>query len=153
MESHELAQELKAVIVPLLEREGLEMIEIKYNQTRGASVLTLLVDRHEGGITLGECMHVNRTITAALDSSGIIKEPYALEVSSPGLDRPLINKADFLRCRNRAVRFFLNTAVNGKIEWEGTVTNADDESVAIDASGTAVSIPLMSINKAKQIIQ
>ena len=152
MENQALTEELKQLVVPLLEGEGIELVEIRFTQTRGSSVLTLLVDRQEGGITLGECVQLNKKITGVLDASGAIKDAYTLEVSSPGLDRPLITKADFLRCRNRTVRFFLKTPVNGKIEWQGRVMNATDESVEIDAAGAGVSIPIMAINKAKQII-
>jgi ribosome maturation factor RimP len=97
-------------------------------------------------------VHLNKKITGVLDESGAIKDAYTLEVSSPGLDRPLITKADFLRSRNSTVRFFLRQAVNGKIEWQGTVRDATDESVEIDAAGAVVSIPIMAINKAKPII-
>jgi len=87
-----------------------------------------------------------------LDEKDILKERYILEVYSPGLDRPLSTKNDFLRCINRKVRFWLSEPINGKIEMEGSVTKVDDDSVYVDIKDEAVKIPLLNIKKAKQII-
>jgi ribosome maturation factor RimP len=86
-----------------------------------------------------------------LDENEFIDNRYILEVSSPGLDRPLVTKNDFLRCLKKRVRFFLTEPINGKPEWEGAILKADDEAVYVDI-GEELVIPLSKINKAKQII-
>jgi ribosome maturation factor RimP len=88
-----------------------------------------------------------------LDAEDIIKNRYILEVSSPGLDRLLKTKSDFLRCINRRLRFFLKGPINGKVELEGIIKEVKDDGVAVDTGGLVVEIPLAQINMAKQIIK
>lgn len=152
-ESSALVEEVGKIIAPLLEGAGAECIEINFTQMSGRRILRVLADRKEGGITLGECADLNRKISELLDAQGIIKNDYILEVSSPGLDRPLTKRSDFLRCLSRNVRVFLKEPVNGKLEWAGLIKSVGDETVDIDSSGQLVTIPLAEITKAKQIIE
>lgn len=152
MDYREPAEELKKIILPLLEEEGAEIVELNFIRMRGKSLLKLLVDRKCGGISLGDCSRLNQKIGEALDAADTIKESYVLEVSSPGLDRPLKTKNDFLRCINKKVKFFLCQPVNGKIEINARVDRAEDEAVVVDIEGKTQEIPLSNIIKAKQII-
>ncbi len=79
-------------------------------------------------------------------------DKYILEVSSPGLDRPLKTKSDFLRCINRKAKFFLLESIKGKIELDGIITKVEDDSVYIDIDGDIIEIPLVKVNKAKQLL-
>ena len=116
-------------------------------------ILRILVDRPEGGITLDECARLNIQISNLLDEKDILQTRYILEVASPGLDRPLKAKNDFLRCINRKARFFFNEPINGKIELEGVISKVENESVFIESNDQVIEIPLTGINKVKQIIE
>lgn len=152
MEQGESIEELKKLIQPLLEDSGFELVEIHFNRSRFSATLALFVDRIGGGISLGECTLLNRKIGELLDTSDIIQERYVLEVSSPGIDRPLKTKNDFLRCVGKDVKFFLREAINGKIELEAKVLKAENETVFVEIKNDNLEIALSNIVKAKQII-
>ncbi|MFH1441241.1 MAG: ribosome maturation factor RimP [Candidatus Omnitrophota bacterium] len=147
-------EELKKIVMPSLEEEGLELIELNFVRTGDTSLVRLLVDKKEGGINLGDCARLNQKIGAVLENNEILQGRFILEVFSPGLDRPLKTKGDFLRCinKNKNVKFFLREQINGKIEQEGVVIDVQDEAVVIENKDGNLLIPLSIINKAKQII-
>lgn len=152
MDRQEIISELKDIIDNYLKDKALDLVDLMYRYEGRDLFLRILVDRPEGGISLGECANLNHEINRILDEKDILRERYILEVSSPGLDRPLVTKSDFLRCINRKVRFWLSEPINSKIEMEGSITKVDDDSVYIDIKDEAVEIPLLNIKKAKQII-
>ena len=152
MEQSEITEELQKIIQPLLEEGGFELVEINFNRSRFSATLALFVDRIGGGITIGECALLNRKIGEFLDTTGIIQERYLLEVSSPGIDRLLKTKNDFLRCVGKDVKFFLREAINGKIEFAAKVLKAEDEAVFVEMKNSSLGIALSNIAKAKQII-
>jgi len=152
MDRYEMANELTRLISGYLKDEAVELVELIYRYEGRDPALRILVDKVGGGISLDECTRHNRAITSMLEESGLLQQPYLLEVSSPGLDRPLKTKGDFLRCLGRKARFFLGAPVDGRIEWEGVIKSADEESVVIEAAGKTVQMPYAVINKAKQFI-
>ncbi len=144
---------IQGLILPILEVAGrFELIEISFIRARPRPILKILVDKKEGSITLDECARLNRTISDLLDAQDIIGGGYIMEISSPGLDRPLTDKRDFLRSMNQEVRFFFKEPVSGKVELEGIVTKVTPEAVYIDRHGQVLEIPFSKINKAKRII-
>jgi len=152
MDKELLFAELKELIGNFLQDQGLDLVDLIYRYEGRDLFLKILVDKPEGGINLDECAYLNQTIGALLDEKNILQNRYMLEVSSPGLDRPLRTKNEFSRCLNKQVRVFLNTAVGGRIEWEGSVKSVDDEGVYLDIDDGIIKIELSKINKAKQII-
>lgn len=152
MDRQAIISELESIIGDYLKMQGLDLVELIYRYTGNALFLRILVDKPEGGISLDECAHLNNQINKILEERDILQENYILEVFSPGVDRPLVTKADFLRCINRSVKFFLTESVNGRKEWEGTIYKVDDDSVYIDIDGECIGIPLAKIAKARQVI-
>jgi len=153
MDRYEITGELSRIISEYLEARGLELIELVYRREGREQVLRVLTDRPQGGISLGECAQLNRELGLLLDEKALLEERYLLEVSSPGLDRPLHSRNDFLRCKNKTIKLFLREPVEGKIEWDGRITQVDEEAVHIETRDKPLTIPLSSINKAKQIIE
>lgn len=147
-----LTDELKEIIQPVLDEDNIELVELSFVRGRGNSLLRLLVDRRDGAINIGDCARLNRKLLDLLDTRNIIQDSYVLEVSSPGLDRPLKTKNDFLRCLGKEVKFFLNEAINGKIEIDAVICKVEDESVIIDTGVRSLRIPLSKVAKAKQVV-
>jgi ribosome maturation factor RimP len=147
-----LTQELEVLFSGCLENKGLELIDLVYRSNGAKLILTVLADKPQGGITLQECALVCRQLKNLLEEKNIIEGDYVLEVSSPGLDRPLKDEKDFKRSLNKEVVFFLKDLVNGKCQWQGIVNQADDTSVFIQAAGGVLEIPLIKINKAQLVI-
>lgn len=144
--------ELRGLLEDYLKNKNLELVDISCRRQGRDMIAQIFVDKPEGGISVGDCAYLNNEIGAILEEKDIIKESYTLEVSSPGLDRPLKTKNDFLRCSNKRVKFFVNEQIEGKWEFEGVISKVGDESVCIDAGGLAVEIPFTKIIKAKQIV-
>lgn len=84
-----------------MKNQNLDLVDIIYRYEGRGLVLRVLVDKPEGGITLDECAGLNNEISRILDEKDMLQQRYILEVSSPGLDRPLNSKNDFLRCINK----------------------------------------------------
>jgi ribosome maturation factor RimP len=152
MDRQEIINELKNLFGEYLKAQGLDLVELIYRYEGRGLFLRILADRPEGGISMEECSRLNNEISRILEEKDILQSRYILEVSSPGLDRPLKTKSDFLRCINRKARLFLSEQVNGKIELEGIIIRAEDDSVYVDIGGESVEIPLLKLTKAKQII-
>ncbi|MFH1191518.1 MAG: ribosome maturation factor RimP [Candidatus Omnitrophota bacterium] len=166
-------QELSDLISSCLAAQGLELIELIYRPEGKRLVITVLADKPQakpclpdrqglasnsqshkplGGITLHECAFFCRQLKNILEEKNIIKGDYVLEVSSPGLDRPLKRQKDFLYALNKKAVFFLNDLVNGKCQWQGVIKKVDEVIVSIQA-GDILEIPLTKINKAQLIIE
>ena len=146
-------QELRLVIEPFVKEGGFELVDMYFRYEAGRTVLGILVDRPDGGITIDECTFLNRELGVMMDEKNALSEPYVLEVSSPGIDRPLTTKEDFRRCKGRAVTVILLQPVAGKLEFSGEIKDVDDSILALDVEGQDVQVPLEGISKAKQIIR
>ena len=152
MNRQRIITELKSIIGDYLKIQGLDLIDFIYRYEGRDLILRILVDKPESGITLEECAQLNKQISNILDEKDILQTRYVLEVSSSGLDRWLKTKSDFSRCINRKVRFFLNEAISGKMEWEGIINKVENDAVFIDIETESIKIPLSKITKARQII-
>lgn len=128
----------------LLEERQVELVDIMYRRETGGRVLRLVVDK-EGGITLDECAYLNKKLGEALDREEVMPERYFLEVSSPGLDRPLRTKRDFEKAVGKTVRIHTYEPIDNKKDHEGIVESVDEDKVRL--GGTE--IKLDKISKAK----
>jgi len=145
-------QELRAFIEQFLKMRGFELVDIYYKYEGGRMVLGILADRVDGGITLGECGMLNREISVLMEEKDMIVERYVLEVSSPGMDRPLITKEDFRRCAGKEVIAYLRQTLEGKTEIRGVIKEVSDTHLALEAQGSFKQISLDNISKAKQVV-
>jgi ribosome maturation factor RimP len=152
MDKEVLINELKNFLADFLKSRDLELVELIHRYEGKDAVLRILVDKPEGGISIGECAGLNRELSALLDEKNILEEKYTLEVSSPGLDRPLRTESDFTRCLDKPVKFFLSEFINGKLEWDGVIAKVGPGSVRINTAAGALEVPLDKINKAKRVI-
>ncbi|MFA4993501.1 MAG: hypothetical protein WC571_05995 [Candidatus Omnitrophota bacterium] len=152
MDRETLKQEISSSVNDLFLAQGFVLVDIILRQDGSGLLLSLLVDRPQGGISLGECSLLNRLIRQELAERNILTGEYSLEVSSPGLDRPLKTKEDFTRCLNKEAVFFLNDLVNGKCEWNGIISKVNETTVFVERTGEVLEIPLIKINKAKLVI-
>ena len=108
MDSDAVIAELKGIIGGFLKEMNLEFVNLIYRYEGKDLILRVITDRPEGGITMDECALLNREIGYIIEQKDIIQSRYILEISSPGLDRPLKTKNDFSRSLNRNVKFLLN---------------------------------------------
>src|SRR3989338_5052122 len=102
--SEELTRQLHELIMPSIVRAGADLVELTVKRRGRTQVIEVLVDKDSGGITLGECSVINREIFRQCDEAQILGEDFQVEVSSPGLDRPLRTAKDFSRKRGQSIR-------------------------------------------------
>lgn len=148
-----MINELQSIIGEYLNAQGLILVDLIYRYEGRGVFLRILVDRPEGGIFLSECANLNQQLGRILDEKDVIPQRYILEVSSPGLDRPLKEKKDFLRCINKKVKFYLSEPINGKIEVDGRIEKVGDALVYINREGVTFEILLNKVNKAQQVVE
>ncbi len=144
---------LKPLMASCLEKGGFVLVDLRlYKDSQRRLILEVLADRTEGGITLDECATLNREMGEIIDKTASLPEDYTLEVSSPGLDRPLVTTGDFRRAIGRDIRVFLKEPLQGRLEHRGVVESVQETDIVIKTETTSVHIPLDKLNKAKQVI-
>lgn len=111
---------IEEILLPIVNSKGFEIIDVEYVKEAGEFYLRVYLDK-EGGISLNDCEIVSRELSEILDVKDPIKDNYYLEVSSPGLDRPLKKDKDFIRYQGRDVDIKLYKPFNGSKQFEGTL--------------------------------
>jgi len=147
-----LIKKLEDLISASFADKNIEFIDFNYRYVGKSLILSILADKPQGGITLGECALLNRQLGILLEEKNIIGGDYTLEVSSPGLDRPLKTQKDFQRCLNKEAVFYFNEPLGGKYQWQGVIGRVDEERVFIHNAGEIFEVPLIKINKAQLVI-
>ncbi len=149
MSNQEAIARLSRIFEGHLNSLGFDLVDIVYRHEGDGFILRVLADKAQGGISMDECAMLNRELGGLLDANDILQGRYTLEVSSPGLDRPLKNARDFRRSSGEEVRCFLNEAINGKLELEGVIKEVLPESVLLDINGQVTEVFFSKINKAR----
>ncbi len=149
----DVAARVKELAEPLATSLGLELVEVEYRQEGGRMVLRLFIDR-EGGVTLDDCAAVSRELAEILDVEDFIHSRYSLEVSSPGLDRPLRRAEDYQRFTGRLVKIrtfelLQDDEGNRRKTFTGELLGLEDDIVRLRLKeGQTAGIPLEKVAKA-----
>lgn len=145
----EVIEHVRSIALPLFTELGLELVDIEFRRETGGWVLRLYLDK-SGGVTLGDCQRVSEELSDLLDVENLIDHPYTLEVSSPGLNRPLRREADFLRFVGQRARISTSQAIVGQRRFLGVLRGYEDGTVSLEREdGTVVPIPYALIVKAR----
>ncbi len=129
-----LKETLLQLLTPSIEVMGYELVDVEYHpQGQRRSLIRIYID-HEGGITLDDCQKVSHQASGLLDVFSPVSESYTLEVSSPGLDRPLTKPAHFRRVVGEKIRARLKLPFEGRRNFSGYLVDADDEKFSIRIS-------------------
>jgi ribosome maturation factor RimP len=144
-EAEALRERVRSLVEPVLARHSAELVELAVK--RGRTQLVRVVADREGGIDLDTCAQVSNELSRMLDADDPIMGRYTLEVTSPGLDRPLRTPADFRRALGRRVRIVL-----AQSQHEGTLEDVGDERVRVSTDKGSVETPLAEIANAKIVL-
>ena len=145
-------QQIQHIVSPLLEQDGYEFVELEYRRENTGWVVRLFVDK-DGGITIDDCTHISRRVGDVLEVKDIIPTAYTLEISSPGLDRPLKSENDFKRAIDNRVAVLTTETLDGKNSFNGLLTRVDRGVIYLECNGGSYQIPLKKIVKARFDIQ
>jgi len=147
-------QDLWTLAEPHVRDAGFDLIEVVFGREQTGAVLRLFIDAPEGSggsVTHQDCERVSRDVSAAMDVADHIPHAYQLEVSSPGLDRPLRRERDFARFVGESARIRLNDGVQGRRNFSGTLRAAKDGRVEIACDGRSYELPIDDIARANLI--
>ena len=138
---------LTELLAPVVSALGYDMLGIQYLRQKHGALMRVYIDC-DAGVTVDDCVRVNKQVVGVLDSCNLIKEHYDLEISSPGLDRPLFTLAQFKKFIGREVILKLHKKMNGHGKIVGTLKAVQDAAVLIDADETDNLVPEGSIASA-----
>lgn len=144
-----------ALVEPLLVREGYELVDVEIVGTGSKTILRLFIDK-PGGVSLDDCATVSQAVDAMLDVEDPFETSYTLEVSSPGLDRPLKKPADFQKYAGRKAKVKTYGPVEGagnRKVFVGQLLGWEDDSVRIEVDGTEYKVPSEAIAKAHLVYE
>lgn len=141
----------EALVRPVVETAGFELIEVSFHgEGRGRPVLRVTVDR-DAGVDLDAIAQVSTLIARRLDEDDFGRDRYELEVSSPGIERPLKTIAQFRRAVGQTVKVRTTDEVAGSNVHAGALVQVDDETITVDEDGTPVPIPLATVASARTV--
>ncbi|MBC6961434.1 MAG: ribosome maturation factor RimP [Nitrosomonas sp.] len=135
------------LLEPTIAGMGYELVDIE--QSAPGRLLRVFVDKKEGSITLDDCVAISNHLSQLLAVENI--DYNRLEVSSPGLDRPLKKKADFVRYMGESARIRLRIALQGQRNFVGTLVEVNDDVLTLNADGKLLQIELRNLEKARLI--
>jgi len=137
----------------IVEFANMELVHLEMKREPGGLLLRVYIDK-EGGVTLDDCARISRQLSVQLDVEDPIEERYTLEVSSPGLDRPLFSDRDFTRFTGRKVRLSTHVPLEGRRNFQGRLDGIAEGSVRLTLEdGRQVSIPRDQVAKARLEIE
>lgn len=135
---------------PVVQAMGYELVEIEYQPNPKHGVLRLYID-NDAGIQLDDCSKVSQQISGLIDVEDPIPGHFNLEVSSPGLDRPLRKREDFERFKGETVKLKMSMPVNGQRNFKGLLKGLKDDNVLIEVDGKDFELAVVSIDKARLV--
>ncbi len=146
----EILEKVRQLAMPLAAQEGLELVDVEIGGGGGRQTLRLYVDK-PGGVSLDDCTAVSRAVSTALDVEDPIQGAYDLEVSSPGLDRPLRTPEHFQKFLGSKVRvktFGPVPECENRKTFVGILRGYEDSAVVVDVDGKVFRIPQAQVSKA-----
>ena len=145
----EVVERVRSLAQPILADRGLELVDVEFLRESQGWILRLYLDR-PAGVTLQDCQRVSEELGDHLDVEDVIDQPYSLEVSSPGLDRPLTRESDFVAFAGKAARITTHEAIEGQRNFRGRLAGLVEGAVLLDLpDGRRVRIPRGLILKAR----
>ena len=149
----DICKKIETEITPSLDEMGYEVVRVALNgqETKVLQVMAERKDRVD--MTVDDCADISRTVSALLDVSDPFAGRYTLEVSSPGLDRPLVRPNDYARFIDDVAKIELFQEINGRKRFKGRIKGLDEnQNVLFDFEGTEMKIPFSDIAKAKLML-
>lgn len=143
---------IQSIVEPILADKGVELVELTTRPHGRQLLIRLLVDK-PGGITLAQCAGLNNHIGQALEAADLIEESYTVEVSSPGLDRPLTSKRDFERAVGEPLQLDVKIDEGRYRPMEGVLLAVQPEAVVLQLPAGNVVVPMADIRVAKKVMK
>ncbi|KAA0968575.1 ribosome maturation factor RimP [Aureimonas fodinaquatilis] len=148
---------IAAIVEPVIEQLGYRLVRVRLSGANGAT-LQVMAERPDGTMTVADCEIVSRGISPVLDVEDILSDAYHLELSSPGIDRPLVRKQDFETWAGHLMKLETSRLLDGRKRFRGKITQVDAESFTLERDQPAygeevrVEIPFDAVGDARLIL-
>ena len=152
-----LPARVAAVAEPLIESLGYRLVRVKVSASEGCTV-QIMAEQPDGSMTVEDCETISRALSPLLDEANLIEAAYRLEVSSPGIDRPLVRKSDFERFAGHVVRIEMEIPVNGRKRFRGELVGVEEDAARLKRDDAAegeeaeVLLPIEEMSEAKLVL-
>jgi ribosome maturation factor RimP len=152
-----VAARVAAIVEPVIEDLGFDLVRVKVTGTNGCTV-QIMAERPDGTMSVSDCETVSRAVSPVLDLEDPISQAYYLEVSSPGIDRPLVRASDFERWSGYEAKIEMAVPVNGRKRFRGFIRAVEDGAVAVelpdvkDAEERLARLPLADLGDARLVL-
>ncbi len=150
--AHIITKRVADLVAPILDEMGFELVDVEYLSKYGRWVLRLYIDT-DGGVTIDDCARVSGEIGHLIDVKDVITHEYVLEVSSPGLNRPLKKERDFIWATGKRVKLRTVKPVHGRRNFTGFLRNFENGTLYVEAEGVLVALPLVEVDRANLVYE
>ena len=144
-----LEQKISDIISPVLDEMGFDLLWVSY---KGGILGVFVENRITGKLTLEECTKISREISPLLEVEDPIEGGYRLEISSPGIDRPLLKPEDYTRYQDLEAKIELDELIDGQKKFRGFIRSNNEETITLETDQGDVDLPYASIYKAKLVM-
>lgn len=154
MEKTPLVKKIESAIIPMAESMGFDIVRVlMVGVGSGKPTLQIMAERlSDGTMGVEDCGKLSQAVSAILDVENIIDSAYYLEVSSPGIDRPLTRLKDFERFNGHEARLELDESIAGQKRFKGRLSGIKDDAVSLETETGNVTVPFSTIQKAKLML-
>lgn len=146
-----LIARVEKLVLPVTTELGLELVDIEYLQDGGYWYLRIYVEKENEDISLDDCAKVSNRIDEDVDN--VIEEKFFLEVSSPGVERPLKKEADYTRFTGQKARLILKHKMDDSRNWTGIIEKYEDSIIYLDVEDKVLEIPYSEVKKANLVFE
>lgn len=148
----DVLKEVTDLVEPVVEDNGLELVDIEYRREPNGYVLRIIIFKDDG-VTVDDCSEVSREVSQLLDVEDLLDHGYNLEVSSPGLTRPLKSRRDFERNIGEKVELTCTLEEGGTETVSGVIRQVEEDSINLETDDGLISLPMARIIKGKLVIE
>ena len=151
MTNSDIVRRVWHVFEPCLDEQHYEIVEVEFVSQGRTKVLRIYIDKPDGGITHEDCVAVSQLLSPMLDEDDFIAEDYTLEVSSPGINRPVRKPQDFERFAGEQMKLVAQAASEGRRRYTGILKGFEDGLILIECAGKTLQIHIENLKKANLI--
>ncbi|MGL5355244.1 MAG: ribosome maturation factor RimP [Cetobacterium sp.] len=145
-EMEETLLKIEKIVLPAIEKRDVDLVDLEYVQEGGYLYVRVFIERLMGDISLEDCKSLSNEIDETIDT--LIPHKFFLEISSPGVERPLKKEGDFIRFKGEQIKVSLKHKLNDNKNFEGVIEEFKDEMLFLDIKGAILEIPFKEIKKA-----
>ncbi|MDH5761837.1 MAG: ribosome maturation factor RimP [Nitrospinota bacterium] len=147
-----VTESIEELVTPIIDENCLELVDVEYKKEGKNWYLRIFIDK-EGGVTVDDCTQVSRQVEDLIEVEGVVPSSYTLEVSSPGLDRPLKKEKDFIRYQGKRVHVTTFTPIHQQKDFKGIIRDFLNGVLFLEIEQQVVEIPQTQIAKARLEIE